>query len=245
MQAGVQLYTLRDPFGTDLDGGLRRIAEIGFRFVELAGLYGLQADQLKEKLGAAGLTAVSSHHGLTDIETQFDQVVADCETLGVSTVVMPWLSINDFAGRWEEVASRLNGVGSALAEQDIRLAYHNHDFEFREDNGVLPMEFLADHLDPESCGIELDIAWVKHAGHNPVEWIEKLSDQIDFLHFKDVTDGGELCVVGQGTVDWDSVLAAASNAGIEAGFVEHDNPTDAFASVTASLEFLRGKGVTA
>lgn len=245
MQAGVQLYTLRDPFGTDLDGGLRRIAEIGFRFVELAGLYGMQAGQLKEKLDAAGLTAVSAHNGLVEIETKFDEVVADAETLGVQTVVMPWLSINDFAGKWEEVASRLNGVGSALAEKGIRLAYHNHDFEFRADDGVLPMEFLADHLDPEACAIELDIAWVKHAGHDPAQWIEKLGDQIDFLHFKDVTADGQLVEVGQGSVDWDGVLAAAANAGIEAGFVEHDNPADAFASVAASLAFLRGKDVTA
>jgi sugar phosphate isomerase/epimerase len=245
MQAGVQLYTLRDPLGEDLDGGLKRIADIGFRFVELAGLYGLHASELKEKLAAAGLTPVSSHNGLVEVENQLEQVVADAKTLGVSTVVVPWLSINDFPGRWEEVASRLNGVGNALAEHDIRLAYHNHDFEFREDNGVLPMEFLADHLDPENCGIELDLAWVKHAGHDPVMWIEKLGDQIDFLHLKDVTADGELSIVGQGTVDWDAVLAAAANVGIEAGFVEHDNPGDAFASITASIEFLRGKGVTA
>ncbi|MFX4918081.1 hypothetical protein ABTB83_19070, partial [Acinetobacter baumannii] len=88
-------------------------------------------------------------------------------------------------------------------------------------------------------------AWVKHAGHDPVQWIEKLGDQIDFLHLKDVTGSGELAIVGTGSVDWDGVLAAASNVGIQAGFVEHDNPVDAFESVTASLAFLRGKGVTA
>ena len=244
MQAGVQLYTLRDTLGQDLDGGLKRIAEIGYRFVETAGLYDLSASELRNKFDANGLIAVSSHIGLTEIETNFKQVVADAQTLGLSLIVMPWISADAYPGRWEEIASRLNGVGATLADEGLRLAYHNHDFEFKEDNGVVPFEFFADHLDPESVGYEIDLAWVAHAGQDPAAWITRLGEQIDCLHFKDVTADGQLCDVGKGKIDWDSVLKAAEEVEVTSGLVEHDNPGDAFASITASKEFLASKGVT-
>ena len=244
MQVGVQLYTLRDTLGQDLDGGLKKIAELGYRFVETAGLYGHTADELREKFDANGLVAVSSHTGLGDIEDKYEDVVAEAQALGLGLIVVPWISADAYPGRWEEIASRLNGAGATLAEDGLRLAYHNHDFEFKEDNGVVPFEFFADHLDPDSVGYEIDIAWVAHAGQDPAAWIKRLGEQIDCLHFKDVTASGELCDVGKGKVDWDSVLAAAKDAGVISGLVEHDHPVDAFDSITVSKAFLAGKGCT-
>ena len=243
MKAGVQLYTLRDAFAADLAGGLAKLNRLGYTTVELAGLYGLTATGLGAMLAGAGLTAKSAPYGLAQLEDEFDQVVSDLGTLGLANVVMPWISADGYEGRWEEIASRLNGVGSALADEGIRLSYHNHDFELREDQGVVPMEFLAEHLDPASVGFELDVAWVQHAGHCPAEWIERLGDQVDFLHMKDVTVAGELCDVGTGSVDWDGVLAAAAAQGVGLWFVEHDNPRDAFETVANCYAYLAGKGV--
>ncbi|MES1147271.1 MAG: sugar phosphate isomerase/epimerase [bacterium] len=244
MQVGVQLYTLRDTLDQDLDGGLKRISELGFRFVETAGFYDLSPEALRDKFDANGLVAVASHTGLDAIEADLAKVVSDSKALGLGLVVVPWISADAYEGRWEEIASRLNGVGATLADEGIRLAYHNHDFEFKADNGIVPMEFFADHLDPEAVGFEIDLAWVAHAGQNPVEWIEKLADQIDVLHMKDVTVDGQLADVGKGKVDWDAVLAAAADAGITSGLIEHDNPGDAFASISASKAFLESKGCT-
>ena len=243
MKVGVQLYTLRDALATDLAGGLAKVKSLGYNWVELAGLYDLSARELGTLLSDTGLTAASAHYGLTQLEDDFGQVVEDLNTLGLTNVVMPWISADSYEGRWEEIASRLNGVGSALADEGVRLSYHNHDFELRDDQGVVPFEFLADHLDPASVGFQIDVAWVHHAGHNPAEWIERLGDQVDFLHLKDVTASGELCDVGSGAVDWDAVLAAAAEQGIETGFVEHDNPQDAFATIANCRAFLVGRNV--
>src|SRR5690348_3506618 len=58
---GLQLYTVRDALGADLDGTLRTIAEVGYREVELAGLPGVSAGVLREKLRQYGLAVPSIH----------------------------------------------------------------------------------------------------------------------------------------------------------------------------------------
>src|SRR4051812_17155891 len=54
---GVQLYSFRDAFRTDVPGTLARVRALGIRDVELAGTYGLSAAQFRAALDAAGLSA--------------------------------------------------------------------------------------------------------------------------------------------------------------------------------------------
>ena len=63
-RVGVQLYTLRGVMAEDPDRTLSAIAEIGYEEVELAGLYGMSAAEMRAKLDAVGLRAASSHHGI-------------------------------------------------------------------------------------------------------------------------------------------------------------------------------------
>ena len=66
-EIGVQLYTLRSLLSEDVDGTLALVAEIGYRTVEFAGLYGFTPREMRGKLDAAGLRAVSSHAGVNEI----------------------------------------------------------------------------------------------------------------------------------------------------------------------------------
>ena len=40
MDYGLQLYSVRDVTDTDLEGTLKKVAEIGYRYVEFAGFFG-------------------------------------------------------------------------------------------------------------------------------------------------------------------------------------------------------------
>ena len=44
--------------------------------------------------------------------------------------------------------------------------------------------------------------------------------------------------MGNGVINWKEIFAHSDEAGIKHYFVEHDNPKDAFASITASYEYL-------
>jgi hypothetical protein len=46
---GVQLYSFREAFKTDVRGTLARVRALGFREVELAGTYGMSAQQFRRR----------------------------------------------------------------------------------------------------------------------------------------------------------------------------------------------------
>src|SRR3954454_9087810 len=58
---GLQLYSLRADFAKDVPGTLKRVRDLGFKYVELAGTYNLSPEKFKEALDAAGLIAVAGH----------------------------------------------------------------------------------------------------------------------------------------------------------------------------------------
>ena len=58
---GLQLYTVRDALGADIEGTLRSVAGVGYREVELAGLPGVAAQAMHASLRRHGLDAPSMH----------------------------------------------------------------------------------------------------------------------------------------------------------------------------------------
>ena len=50
MDYGLQLYSVRDMTDKDLDGTLKKVAEIGYRYVEFAGFFGHSAEKVKAML---------------------------------------------------------------------------------------------------------------------------------------------------------------------------------------------------
>src|SRR5690606_18864472 len=92
-----------------------------------------------------------------------------------------------------------------------------------------------------NVGLELDVYWIVRAGGDPFAFIEQHASRVRLLHLKD--SGGApdhaMVEVGAGTIDWPRLLTLAKAKGVEHVYVEHDRPTDALASVTASFAYLR------
>ena len=100
-----------------------------------------------------------------------------------------------------------------------------------------------------AIGAEIDTYWVDAGGEDPVAYIEKYADRLPFLHIKDRTKGPdhEVCPfaeVGRGTLEWDSIFAAAASAGIEWYIVEQDRwQRPPLECARLSFEFLKSKGI--
>src|SRR5687768_3827237 len=64
-QVGLQLYTVRDAAGKDLDGTLAQIAAAGYRLVETAGMYGRSGADLRALFDKQDRksTRLNSSHG--------------------------------------------------------------------------------------------------------------------------------------------------------------------------------------
>ena len=240
MRLSLQLYTLRDQLSADEAGTLAKVADIGYRFVETGGR-GDASAAYRKQLDDLGLSVSGLHTGIGQLETDLPKSIEEAKVLGSPFIIVPWLD-ESRRKNWGEFGKKLDEICAKVREAGLRLAYHNHDFEFKEGG----FEELYDNSSPENLNAELDVAWVQIGGADPVEWINKLSNRLPLIHLKDFDDtkDPQWQVAGEGKVDWDGVLAAADKAGVEYGAVELDlyagNPLDA---VKGSYDFFTARGI--
>jgi len=238
---GVQLYTVRSVMTGDPDGTLATIAEIGYEEVELAGLYGMSAREMKARLDAVGLAATSSHHSVEEVRGSWEAILDAAVALGQSLVVVPALPVAERDGEaLRRVADDFNRAGEAARAAGLRFGYHNHDWEMHPDvDGVRPIDLLLDRTDPELVDWQMDIFWVVHAGADPMAELDARAGRVTSFHVKDRTAAGEMADVGAGVIDFRPVLARAGELGLLHQYVEHDQPGDPIESVRASYRALR------
>src|SRR5688500_4147853 len=161
----IQLYTLRDLTAKDFAGTVKQVAAVGYKYVEMAG-YGDLADAkaARKALDDAGLTACSAHFGIDVLENNLGQVMLDAETLGVDTVVCPYLPEErrkDAAG-YAAAGKMLEEISNHLHQRGVMLAYHNHSFEFQKFDGKYGLDILLDNAAPHLLKAQIDVYWVRH-----------------------------------------------------------------------------------
>ena len=86
----LQVYTVRDAAEADFAGTMRKVKEMGYDGVELAGTYGMTVVEMKKILDEIGLELVSAHVGL-DLIAQ-DEILADYAAAGIKFMAIPWFT---------------------------------------------------------------------------------------------------------------------------------------------------------
>lgn len=242
MTVGVQLFTLREPMAADPGGTLKALSDAGYRTVETAGTYGLSPRAFAHMLSDNGLKAVAAHVGLADVEEGLDQSLDMAHALDVDWLVVPWVPEDVYRDGWARFGQRLSSAADAVLKRGLRLAYHNHDFEFKDEDGEPGFAHFWDAAEP-SLEAELDLYWVHHAGYDPVDWMGRLAGRIPLAHFKDGKEGRHT-PVGEGELDWRAIVESAHRVGVEHAIVELDEcPRDPVECVVASLNYLKGLGL--
>jgi len=240
---GVQLYTVRDAMATDFDGTLRRVAQIGYQEVEFAGYFGRTPAQVKESLRQAGLSAPSTHVDYNTVKTNWSGALDAALGAGIQYVVVAWIDETDrkTIDDWKRIADRLNSAARTAETAGLRFAYHNHSYEFVPLTGQVPYDVLLASTDPKLVKLEMDLYWITAGGKNPLDYFARWPGRFPLVHIKDSMGPPKnaMANVGAGTIDWKAILAKHKEAGMEHYYVEHDEPADAFASITASYDYLR------
>lgn len=198
----------------------------------------------RNELDRAGLQAIAAHVGLEDVDDRAQETVSMAKTLGAEWLVVPWIPKEAYRDGWAAFGQRLGRIAETLLSTGMKFAYHNHAFEFEVEDGVPGFETLWNSA-PETVEAELDLYWAHNAGHDPVDWLRKLSGRVPLAHFKDGLDG-QFTPVGQGQLDWKGILPVAKNVGVEWAIVELDEcPNDPLDCVSQSFDYLRDLGVDA
>lgn len=242
MRLSVQLYTLRDAMGADPASTLAQVRESGLEYVELAGTYGLPAADFAAMLRDHDLKVSGSHVGLEALEKSFDDVVAEAHAFDIEWVIVPYVS--EDRRNWGQLAQTLSGLGERLTAEGLSLAYHNHDFEIRADQGL---RVLVAETHPMLVSFEIDLGWVRFAGEDPAKLLWELGPRAPLVHLKDMDPGcgNPHVVAGDGAVHWDEVLAACEGIGVQYGVIEMDlPPNDPIQDVRTCVRYFQDRGLS-
>jgi sugar phosphate isomerase/epimerase len=239
---GIQLYTIRDAMSTDVPGTLKKVSDIGYKNLELAGysegkFYGYAPAEFKKIVSDLGMVALSSHTQVESAGITLDQAKLMADThaeLGVKYCIKPWIEeVDRNIESYKKMIADCNEVGKILKGVGIQFGYHNHNFEFKNIDGVVPYyDLFLPEMDADLITMELDLFWASKAGQDPVEMFKKYPGRFQLLHFKDMKTKQEpfyevikddVCSVGEGVIDFKRILESKDIAGMKYLFVEDDN----------------------
>lgn len=244
MKIGAQMYTVRN-FCKDtasLSETLKRLADIGYKYVQISGTCAYDAEWMKNELDKNGLECVLTHTATQRLEAEPEKVAKEHDILGCKCV---GLGVYDFcAGSVEDYISRYKKIAKTLAEHGKYFMHHNHAKEFMHVDGRAVLDILADEFSEDELGFTLDTYWVQVAGGDPAAWIEKLSGRVPCIHLKDCTYEGKYEVIGDGNINFDRVFEKAEKAGTKFMLVEQDEVygSDPFDCLTRSYKYLHSLG---
>jgi len=210
---GLQLYSVRDAMASDFDGTLKRVAELGYTYVEFAGFFDHSAEEVKALLDKYGLTVVGTHTGIQALkEEDLEETIRYHKAIGAPRLIVPSAKV-DTVGAMDELVNTLNFAAPRLAEEGIKLGFHNHAVEFETAPwGKTPISELESRT---QCELEIDTFWAWKAGSDPVNTIEALKDRISLIHLKDGFADGKGMPLGEG----DAPVAAVRKKALELGYV--------------------------
>ena len=235
---GLALYTVRDAMAEDAKATLKTVANIGYATIEAAGYkdgsyYNMSPADFKNYLATLNLTGVSTHQSSVTLDNAAVEM-AHAKEAGFEYFVVPIPPMGLFnydndtntmsmTGGAKNLANILDELGLKAKNAGLKLLYHNHDFEFKKDeDGIVPIDYLLENCNPDLVNFQMDLFWVTKAGADPLAYFEKYPGRFKMWHVKDMNQEGNFAPVGNGTIDFASILAQKEKSGMLYYMVEQD-----------------------
>lgn len=257
----VQMYTIRDWTTTaaGLAESLAKIQKIGYSAVQLSAIGAMNGPNpetpvktVKKMLDDHGLRCVATHRGWdalagqTEAEIEFHREL-DCDYTAIGG--LPSSYNGQGAEGYRRFLADSEPVLQKLKDGGIRFGYHNHAHEFqRIGPGQRTLYDIFLEEGSPLFTLELDVYWAVHAGANPVRILQRAKGRAPVIHLKDKevvpNEGPVMAAIGEGNLDWDAILPACQEAGVEWYAVEQDVcRRDPFDCLRSSYEFLTARGL--
>lgn len=230
---GCQTYPVREALGKDFPGTLKQLAAIGYRRIEMCSppgyeksgygaLVNMKASEMRAIIRDAGLGCESCHYQFRELKENLDDRIAFAKELGLRQMVLSTFGLRPEAtmADWTSAAEQLNGIGEKIQKAGMQLGFHNHNFEFKEIDGVLVYYKLMSTFDPKLVKMQFQVSVIS-LGYEAATYLTKYPGRFVSLHLQDWSPTEKKQVaVGQGVVDWKKVFTAAKTGGIKNYFVE-------------------------
>jgi sugar phosphate isomerase/epimerase len=207
---GLQLWTVREELKKNFNATLHKIAEIGYREVELFELPVSNPHYRKKNFSDAGLTCVSGHFYLDEFKNP--RIIDAAKELGLRYMIVVFPTLRSLSSRevskmkFEDLvplydkitlddykwnADEFNRLGEKLHQNGLQLGYHNHAVDLKRFGNAIALDTLIESTEPRLVTFEMDCGHVIHAGRDPIEYLKKYPQRIELLHLKDLKPGFE------------------------------------------------------
>jgi sugar phosphate isomerase/epimerase len=242
---GLQLYTIRDQIKQDTQGALKKVADAGYKLLELADytdgkFYGYSPSEFRTMVNDLGMQVISSHitvENTENINVDPRKIAEDHAVLGSKYALKAWVESGSRSlDNFKKMVEQLNDFAEKTKGSGVKFGYHNHNFEFANVDGKIPYyDIILPGLNKD-LALELDLFWVTKAGQDPVEIFKKYPGRFELFHVKDMftkqepfydTEGvKDFAPVGEGLIDFKRIFAENDMAGVKYLFVEQDSTPD-------------------
>lgn len=254
---GIQLYTLREQLPNNVKGVIPKVAQAGYQDVETYGFskengfWGLEPKAFKELLDANGLVTSSGHYEFgqyiaTGNEDIVKTIVEAGNIIGQQYITVPYLGeeLRNSADDYKMIAQRVNRAAELCNEANLKLAYHNHDFEFNKFGDTTGYDILLNETDPALVGFEADLFWFARAGQDPIAYFKEYPGRFVMWHVKDRDKNSPTISteIGNGSIDYKEIFKNTELAGVKRIFVEQEEfapSTDPFESIAQSYGYVK------
>jgi sugar phosphate isomerase/epimerase len=244
---GCQTWPVRQMIAKDFPGTIKQLADAGFQTIELcspvgyadsgfAGLGKYSGAELRKILADAGVTCISSHFGIEELQKDQPRAIAWAKDVGLTQMLVPSLNgpKNPTMDDVKRAADEYNKMGEQSAKAGIQQGLHNEDFELSKVDGKRTYDVLFSLLDPKLVKFQFQVSTISQ-GYDAADYFTKYPGRFISMHVQGwSTTTRKIMPVGQDSLDWKNIFTAAKTGGIKNYFVEMD-----LEKMKASVPYLR------
>ena len=238
---GVQLFSLPKLLEIDFNGGIKMLAEMGYKEIEMYGPFPFSTDSVKEEwksitpelgfsgsgyfgqspqevktiLKEHGVKVTSVHSDMGTLQTRMEQLGEAGDILGFEYIGLPAIpeEKRKTIDDYKRVAEELNKIGEQARNVGLKFAYHNHGYGLSEIDGQVPLNIIFDQTDPNLVFFEMDIYWTTAGGADPVNYLESYPGRYHLMHIKDMTKKVKFSGDGGNPSQWNELFPYMTTVG--------------------------------
>ncbi len=235
---GFQVWTIRKELVNDFPGTLKKMADMGYKEVEMCSPLGysnsgfeplnhMSGSEMKKIVEDSGLKCTSSHFNMGELRDHLDDRIEWAKGIGMKQMIASSFglpkdaSVDDF----RRAADELNAIGEKTKKAGVQMGFHNHHMEFEKRGDELIYDALLKQLDPDLVKMQFQVA-VVDIGYEAADYFRKYPGRFISAHLADYSAEQKKQVpIGQGIVDWEELFKAAKKGGVKNFYVEMDPDT--------------------
>ena len=217
----------------DFPGTLDELARSGFQSIELCspvayatlgfgGLAKYTGAELRRIITDAGLTCESAHFHMREFRDDHDAALAWAHDAGITHIVAATLAgpATPTMDDVKRAAEEYNAIAARTARSGLQQGLHNEGFELSTVDGERTYDVLLRLLDPALVTFQFQISAIG-SGFDAVDYFTRHPGRFTSMHVQGWNAEAKThAIVGEDSLDWPRIFAAAKTGGVKNYFVE-------------------------